>query len=270
VTTASTLDAVRTAFETRAERAAALAPTSDAAEAPLTFAAGLYRAQAVVAIAIAAAHRRRSLSGLLDVDVAGFGDGLRGVLRFAAESAPPGLAEVARAREREDPTTLGDRLRAFWTNDDEARADYLSRALLRPYVETLARLERPPDRPRLDGSCPFCGGAPWIAARRAPPDGSGAQRYLGCSLCAGEWVAGRLRCAACSEEDPRRLPSYTSARHPAVRLEACESCKRYVKSLDLTVDGRLIPEVDELASIAMDVWATEQGYRRIEPGLAGV
>ena len=30
------------------------------------------------------------------------------------------------------------------------------------------------------------------------------------------------------------------------------------------------PEVDELASIAMDVWATEQGYRRIEPGLAGV
>ncbi|HXK11205.1 MAG TPA: hypothetical protein VMT70_16280 [Vicinamibacteria bacterium] len=29
-------------------------------------------------------------------------------------------------------------------------------------------------------------------------------------------------------------------------------------------------EVDDLVSLAMDLWAAEQGYRRIEPGLAGL
>jgi formate dehydrogenase maturation protein FdhE len=31
-----------------------------------------------------------------------------------------------------------------------------------------------------------------------------------------------------------------------------------------------MPEVDDLASIALDLWAVEQGFTRIEPGLAGV
>jgi len=46
---------------------------------------------------------------------------------------------------------------------------------------------------------------------------------------------------------------------------------RYVRvDLDLSLDARPIPEVDELLSLGMDLWAVEQGFRRIEPGLAGV
>jgi FdhE protein len=55
-----------------------------------------------------------------------------------------------------------------------------------------------------------------------------------------------------------------------VRIEACETCHRYVKSLDLSEDARPIPEVDDLASLSMDLWAAEQGFERIEPGLAGI
>jgi FdhE protein len=270
VKTSSVSDPVAAELERGAERADLLAQRSEAAEGPLIFAAGLYRAQATLARAIAAAHNRRALSGGLSVDVPGFTEGLRGVLRFAAESGPPALAEVARAREKEEPERLGARLHAFWTGTGDGRSDYLSRALLRPYVQVLARWDLRPDRTRLPGSCPFCGGAPWIAARRAASDADGAQRYLGCALCGGEWVANRLRCPACSEDNPAKLPCFQSDRHPAVRIEACESCRRYVKSLDLTLDGRLIPEIDELLSVAMDLWAAEQGYARIEPGLAGV
>ncbi len=43
-----------------------------------------------------------------------------------------------------------------------------------------------------------------------------------------------------------------------------------MKSLDLSADGRLIPEVDDLASLGLDLWAIEQGFKRIEPGLAGI
>ena len=38
---------------------------------------------------------------------------------------------------------------------------------------------------------------------------------------------------------------------------------------DLTVDGRAIPEVDDLLSLSMDLWAAREGFTRIEPGLAG-
>jgi formate dehydrogenase maturation protein FdhE len=31
-----------------------------------------------------------------------------------------------------------------------------------------------------------------------------------------------------------------------------------------------VPEVDDVGSIALDLWAVEQGYTRIEPGLAGM
>jgi formate dehydrogenase maturation protein FdhE len=55
-----------------------------------------------------------------------------------------------------------------------------------------------------------------------------------------------------------------------VRVEACETCHRYVKSIDLSEDARPIPEVDDLVSLSMDLWAAEQGFTRIEPGLAGL
>ena len=95
-------------------------------------------------------------------------------------------------------------------------------------------------------------------------------RALGCSLCGGEWPVGRILCPACDEGDPAKLPSFQSPSYPAVRIEACETCRQYVKSIDLTVDGRAIPEVDDLVSLGMDLWAASQGFARIEPGLAGV
>jgi formate dehydrogenase maturation protein FdhE len=45
---------------------------------------------------------------------------------------------------------------------------------------------------------------------------------------------------------------------------------RYIKAIDLTLDGRVIPEVDDLCSLSLDLWEGEQGYERLEPSLAGV
>ena len=43
-----------------------------------------------------------------------------------------------------------------------------------------------------------------------------------------------------------------------------------MKSVDLTLDARAVPEVDELRSLSLDLWAVERGYVRLEPGLAGL
>jgi FdhE protein len=259
---------VAAACERRAGRAAELAGRASTAGEPLRFAAGLYRAQARAAAVADAAHAARPLSGRLMEDLDRLLGAMHDVARFAAAEAPATLAEDARSWMADDGAAR-DRLLEWWTGGG-ARPDYLARALLRPYAEVLVYLGIAPDRGRPPRQCPACGSRPWIAARRAEAGTDGIRRSLGCSLCAGEWPLGRIHCPACGEGDPQKLPSFHSDAHAAARLEACETCRRYVKSIDLTVEPAAIPEVDDVLSWSLDLWAAEQGFTRIEPGLAGV
>jgi len=259
-----------TLFEDRAARAELLARTRPAGADPLRFAAGLLRAQAQAAAALADAHAERPLSGRLADDLDRVVGALLEIPRFAARRGPPALAGEARSRSAEDEGTARTRLGVFWSGGNTAAEDYLSRAMLRPYAEVLRASGVAPDRARLRGRCPFCGGAPSVGCRRGGGEGEGAARFLVCGLCGLEWAINRILCPACFEADPARLPGFTSETHPSVRIEACETCRRYVKSLDLSQDARPLPEVDDLVSISLDLWAIEQGFTRIEPGLAGV
>jgi formate dehydrogenase maturation protein FdhE len=51
-----------------------------------------------------------------------------------------------------------------------------------------------------------------------------------------------------------------------VRIEACETCRRYLKSIDLTKDARAIRRVDDLLPLSVDLWAQEEAYARLEAG----
>jgi FdhE protein len=249
----------------RAERAELLAPRAAAAEAPLRFAAGLYRAQRELARALA----EEPIGADLEEEAGLLLARAEPLLRHA-QSGPSRLAEDARARLGDDAQTARTRLFVYWSGDPEARGDYLSRALLKPWVELLAAERRQPVRDRREGTCPFCGGLPWVSARKILPESHGAQRLLHCALCAGQWDFPRIRCAGCGEADPHLLPSFQDEKDPTARIEACDTCKRYVKSIDLSLDARPIPEVDDLVTLALDLWAVDQGYQRIEPGLAGI
>jgi len=257
-------------FERRAARAERLASEAPAAAEPLRFVAGLYRVQARVASAVAATHALEPLTGKLAADLDRLADPGPPIFRYAAEEGPELLSEQARQRQADPAPTARTRLLLYWTGDRTAAEDYLSRAVLRPYAEVLRSVLVAPDRVHRRGQCPFCGGAAGMSARREGTQNEGAKRVLACSLCGGEWTFERIVCPACLESDPQRLPHFSSDRHPAVRIEACETCRRYVKSIDLSEDARPIPEVDDLVSISMDLWAAEQGLTRIEPGLAGL
>jgi formate dehydrogenase accessory protein FdhE len=257
-------------FGRRRARAELLAKESGAAAEPLRFAAGLYEVQGRVAGAIEAMHAREPLSGHLDRDVGRFLEHSLAILRFAEERGPDALASAAAERLSDESAVARTRLLVLWDDGKSSSEDYLSRAMLRPYVETLRIVCRAPARVHRRGRCPFCGGAPWIGARRDAAEMEGARRMLGCALCGSEWMFQRILCPSCFEDDPAKLPSFQSDRHSTVRIEACETCRRYVKSLDLSRDARPIPEVDDLMSLSLDLWATDQGFSRIEPGLAGI
>jgi FdhE protein len=191
-------------------------------------------------------------------------------VRYAGASGPPGLRTDVDAYRAEGT----DRLLAWWRGPRAGRTDYLARAILRPYAETLAATGVSPEPAKSPASpasaCARCGGPAWIGWRRSGSGDEAAQRFVGCAICGSERLLGRIACAACGEGAPDKLAVFQTERHPAVRIEACDACQRYIKSIDLTVDGRAIPEVDDLCSLSMDLWASEQGYERLEPSLAGV
>ncbi|HSY49223.1 MAG TPA: formate dehydrogenase accessory protein FdhE [Thermoanaerobaculia bacterium] len=257
---------VHTGLELRSARAEALAAGAPAAREPLLFVATLFRAQAALAKGI----ESLVLTGRFDDDADRLLPLTESLFRIVADRGPDLLIEQSLARLDDDASTARTRLQLYWNGEVSAREDYLSRAVLRPYAEVLRAQGATLERLHHPRHCPFCGGAAMISTRRTPPDSEAGIRLLHCALCALEWNINRICCPACGEDDPYKLPIYSSDPHPTVRIEACETCRRYVKSIDLSQDARPIAEVDDLLSLSMDLWAMEEGLVRIEPGLAGV
>lgn len=258
-----------TEFGRRAARAAELSRVSGAAAELLGFAAALLRAQDRLAAAMAARHPEGLLTGRLEADIDRLLPLVSPFFGGLGISSPPELADEAARRGAEHAEEARPRLLASWRQEGTTE-DLLSRAFLRPYVVTLLACGIDVDRRRLPGHCPRCGGAPTLSVRRPAPESEAAARFLLCGLCGDEWPFVRIKCPSCFEEDPAKLPSFQSEQHPGVRIEACDTCHRYLKAFDLSVDGRPLPEVDDLASVAIDLWAQEEGYTRIEPGIAGI
>jgi len=144
--------------------------------------------------------------------------------------------------------------------------DYFVRACLQPLAENL-QSQIVPDQNYNQSTCPACGGPPQLAVLR--PEGEGASRFLSCSFCLREWLFRRIVCPSCGEEDKEKLPRYSTEQCRSIHVEACDTCKHYQKAVDMSIDGRAVPLVDEVASAVLDVWATEHGYAKIFPNLIG-
>ena len=140
---------------------------------------------------------------------------------------------------------------------------FFYRVLMQPYAEGF----RKPGEPA-GGKCPACGSKPVAGVRRG--EGDGAKRGLICSLCAWEWPYRRIICPNCGEENKNKLPVYVAEQIPHVRVEACDTCQSYLKSVDLTKDGFAVPEVDEIATVTLNLWADEHGYTKIETNILGM
>jgi len=144
---------------------------------------------------------------------------------------------------------------------------FFPRALLEPQAERLAASLTPQSSTTAGNQCPVCQSLPQLAVLR--PEGDGGKRLLLCSLCHTEWDFRRVLCPFCGETNHEKLPRYTVDDSPAIRVEACDTCHTYLKSVDLTLDGHAIPLVDEVATAPLDLWAQERGYRKIWPNLMG-
>ena len=176
-------------------------------------------------------------------------------------SSPPCYASSEQQREM---------LRSFLLSTDGNEPEsnhFFARVLLQPQAGRLATTQQTQSADSSASVCPVCGARPQVAVLR--PEGDGGKRFLVCAFCSTEWEFRRILCPVCGEVDHQKLPRYSAEDFAAVRVEACDTCKYYLKSVDMTVDGLAVPLVDEIATASLDIWAVEHGFNKISPNLMG-
>jgi FdhE protein len=190
------------------------------------------------------------------------------LIKLVAHAGTELLANFAAENLRGTDAQL-DLLSAAWEGGEVVAppARFYARVLLQPFAEYLA------SRGDINASgagptCPFCNARPVAGVLRG--EGDGGKRWLLCSLCSTEWQYRRVLCPGCGEENKDKLPIYIAAEFPAVRVDACDTCQTYLKSIDLTKDGHAIPMVDEIATVALNIWAEEHDYVKLESNLLGM
>lgn len=224
-------------------------------------------------------------------------------LPFVEEIAPAPLAHAAGELAARGVARWQEVLEELWgagaggaaAAEPSAAEGLIAWAFLQPYAEALADQLAPRGAPDPAGGetaavadarpapdlpaepapgdatphvCPRCSGRPQVGVLR--PQGDGARRSLICALCATEWPYRRIVCPACGEESVGKLPIYVAEELGHVRVEACDTCRYYIKTIDLTKDGHAVPVVDELAAIPLSLWAREQGYVKLAQNLLGI
>jgi FdhE protein len=196
------------------------------------------------------------------------------LLDLVRQHAPAPLSEAATAMKAKKQAAWLAALADYWAlggrrNEacEDARNDFLCRAFLEPYAEMAAKDKPAPPQFAASRVCPLCEARPVAGVLR--PEGEGGKRFLLCSFCGQEWEFRRILCASCGEEREEQLPVYVAEQFPQIRVEACDTCRHFLRTIDLTKDGNAIPVVDDLAAISLTLWAEERGYERIEPNLLG-
>jgi len=211
-------------------------------------------------------------TGGLEQDLSVLKTRMPGLLRMVESNGPAQLADEARYLTQASEVEIDEMLVKYWR--EPADIQFFAKAFLQPYGRWLAESGAKPAGRNLGGGenrCPFCANKPQLSflhTQESAADSGG--RALICSLCFTVWAFRRVVCANCGEEDPAKLGYFHSPEYDHVRVEVCETCKHYIKSVDLTRLGLAVPLVDEIAAAPLDVWAREHGFTKIELNLIGL
>jgi formate dehydrogenase accessory protein FdhE len=258
------------AWEARIQRAEQLAARNTGAKELLTFYAALLHVQREIYEDL---RRRKDwpASGRLEQDVKILRALMPRLLAAVEACGPAALANEAQRLRQASETEIDVLLLDYWREPSDTQ--FFAKSFLQPWAQWCAETGMElPGRSAEHGEnrCPFCAGRPQLAFLRAAPGAESGNRYLLCATCLTTWPFRRILCARCGEERPAKLGSFNAPEFEHVRIEACDTCRHYLKGIDLTRLGLAVPLVDEVAAAALDLWAREQGYTKIELNLVGL
>lgn len=203
----------------------------------------------------------KPLAGELDRDLPALRPAFSIILQAVEDVGPPPLVEQAQTLKTQH---IDEMLLSYWHAPSDT--EFFAKAFLQPYGHFIAPARGTMNERR----CPRCGGKPQLSFLQNKEAAESGNRDLICARCLGSWAFRRVVCANCGEEDPAKLAYFQSKTIDHVRVEACDTCKHYLKGVDLTRLGVAEPLVDEVAAAPLDLWATEHGYTKIELNLIGL
>ena len=218
-----------------------------------------------------------------------------GVVDVAVAVGPDRLrSEVIQSAQTKDVREIVD---GWLKGREQTPVDrFLARASLGPVLEALGSEAKKECGGIRDAQhCPECGGPPQLSFFAASTDdlASGPRRLI-CARCETTWGYARMKCPACGEDSAERLNIFgelgtTSGERgslvrglpgsavanphraifPHMRIEACDTCRSYLLSVDLAADPTAVPVVDEISAIPLDLYARERGYAKVTTNLMG-
>lgn len=193
-------------------------------------------AEAAAQVAHAAAEGRLDFDHALEEALANHADHLHEVAALAG-APPDALASVLAVVVQPSLQTFAEALRPSLVEESES-------------------WER--------GYCPVCGAWPGLAELQLGDQ----HRHLRCIRCGADWTSRRMLCVFCGNDDHRTLGYLQVERELRFKVEICERCKGYLKTINAYQPNP--PEflaLDDLASVHLDVAALERDY--VRPQLPG-
>lgn len=163
-------------------------------------------------------------------------------------------AELFSALLREDESYFNETARVLAV--DRSALAFIAYCSLRPSLSYCADRLSDLRREWEKGYCPICGHLPGIAIL----DEAG-RRFLSCSFCWHQWPFARSSCPFCETRRPDAGKYLYSESEKDLRVELCESCGRYIKTVDMRTAHRPVyPALEQVASLHLDLLARKQGY----------
>jgi FdhE protein len=166
--------------------------------------------------------------------------------------------DFAAVRELAEPTPL-----------DKLTFILICQELIKPFFHLLAAcsVDAVPIEHWRGGYCPICGGTPAFARLGKEDEG---KRYLWCSNCDVEWPFQRLCCPFCQDSGHDKLEFLSTGFREELRIDVCEKCSGYIKTIDERKtghDGPTVFPVENAASLYLDIMAVENGYMKHLPSV---
>ena len=113
----------------------------------------------------------------------------------------------------------------------------------------------------LKGYCPMCGSLPFLSLLKEEE----GKRYLLCSYCGYQWRIDRLFCPFCNNKDQESLHYLFAEGEEAYRIDLCDQCRQYIKTIDYRNLEESDPVLEDLATLHLDLLASQKGYKRPVP-----
>jgi FdhE protein len=118
----------------------------------------------------------------------------------------------------------------------------------------------------LMGYCPICGSLPYMSELK-----ENGQRYLICSFCDFQWPWERLKCPFCENSDHKKLHYIYAEGQEACRIDLCDKCKQYIKTVDSRkLDHEPYPDIEDITTLHLDILASDRGYKKPLPSFWGI